>query len=126
MFLQVKVPDMECKFLQFLWRDNPTKPVAFLEYTGIVVGAKTSPTCAKYGLEQIGRDIKDDYPLASKAIAGNFYMDDFAKSVEIKKEAIEFCKQLKVSLMKESFSLTKWISNNGHVMNSFHEIYRAE
>ena len=110
MFLQVKVPSAECKFLRFLWRDDSTKPVKVYEYTRHVFGAKSSPTCANYALQQTGRDNKDFYPLASKAIERNFYMDDFAKSVDTEEEAIELYNQLKTALIKGGFNLTKWIT----------------
>ena len=126
MFLQVKVPSAECKFLRFLWRDDSTKPVKVYEYTRHVFGAKSSPTCANYALQQTGRDDKDFYPLASKAIERNFYMDDFAKSVDTEEEAIELYNQLKTALIKGGFNLTKWITNNSIVMNSFKEGDRAE
>ena len=126
MFLQVKVPSAECKFLRFLWRDDSTKPVKVYEYTRHVFGAKSSPTCANYALQQTGRDNKDFYPLASKAIERNFYMDDFAKSVDTEEEAIELYNQLKTALIKGGFNLTKWITNNSIVMNSFKEGDRAE
>ena len=126
MFLQVKVPSAECKFLRFLWRDDSTKPVKVYEYTRHVFGAKSSPTCANYALQQTGRDNMDFYPLASKAIERNFYMDDFAKSVDTEEEAIELYNQLKTVLIKGGFNLTKWITNNSIVMNSFKEGDRAE
>ena len=65
MFLQVKMRNMECKFLQFPWGDNLTKPVEVFEYTRYVFGAKISPTCANYALQQTESDNEDDYPQAS-------------------------------------------------------------
>ena len=126
MILQVKVPSAECKFLRFLWRDDSTKPIEVYEYTRHVFGAKSSPTCANYALQQTGRDNKDFYPLASKAIERNFYMDGFAKSVDTEEEALELYNQLKTALLKGGFNLTKWITNNSIVMNSFKEGDRAE
>ena len=48
MFLQIKVPIMECNFLKFLKKDNPTKPLEVFEYTRHAFGAKSSTTCANY------------------------------------------------------------------------------
>ena len=53
-------------------------------------------------------------------------MHDFAKSVEAEEEAIELYSQLKVSLQKTGFNLTKWISSIGNVVSSFPENDRAE
>ena len=49
MFLQIAVPQEECKCLRFLWRDEPSDTVGIYEYTRHVFGAKRSPTCANYG-----------------------------------------------------------------------------
>ena len=68
---------------------------------------------------------KDNYPLALKRMARNFYMDGFAKSMETEEETIELYNKLEKSLKKGGFNLTKWVSNNVHVMNSFHENDRA-
>ena len=126
MFLQVKVPPAECKFLQFLWRDDSTKSVEVYEYTRHDFCTKNSPTCANYALQQTGQDNKDVCPLAAFAIARNFDMDDFAKSVDTPKEAIELYNQLKTALKKDGFNLTKWITNDSDVMKSFIEDDRAE
>ena len=93
-FLQVKGPSAECKVLRFFWRDDSTKPVDVNEYTRHVFGANSSPTSANYALQQTGRDNKDVYPLAPKVIERNFFMDDFAKSVDTEKEPIELYIQL--------------------------------
>ena len=94
MFLQVKVPLEDCKVLRFLWRDNPNEPVKVYEYgrqygvcmyvciqVWCIVGAKSSPTCANYALQQVARDNAHEFPQSTKLIRRNFYIDDFVKSV---------------------------------------------
>ena len=98
MFLQVRVPPDDCKYLRFLWRDKLEDDVQVYEYTRHVFGAKSSPTCANHALQQTGHDNKKDYPKAAMAIRRNFYMDDFVKSVETVEEAIELYHQLKKTL----------------------------
>ena len=56
MLLQVKVPPEDCKVLRFLWRDNPNDPFKVYEYGRRNFGAKSSPTCANYSLQQVARD----------------------------------------------------------------------
>ena len=46
-----------------------------------IVGAKSSPTCANYALQQVARDNAHEFPQITKLIRRNFYMDDFVKSV---------------------------------------------
>ena len=68
MFLQVKVPSEECKVLRFLWRDNPNEPVKVYEYGRHIFGAKSSPTCANYALQQVARDNAQESPQITKLI----------------------------------------------------------
>ena len=89
-------------------------------------GAKRSPICANYELQQTGNDNRDDYQLASKSNGRSFYIDDFANSEETEGKAIELFDKSKVSLMEGSSTVTNCISNNGHVMNSLKENDRME
>ena len=118
MFLQVKVPPEDCKVLRFLWRDNTNEPVKVYEYGRHIFGAKSSPTCANYALQQVARDNTQGSPQITKLIRRNFYIDDFVKSVPSAEQAIEIYKLLRAMLARGSFHLTKWISNCEQSMTS--------
>ena len=49
----------------------------------------------------------------------NFYVDDFVKSATTEKETIKVFEQLKQSLRKEGFNLTKWFNNSINMTESF-------
>ena len=112
MFLQVQVPEQDRSCLRFLWRPRTNEPVQIYEYQRHVFGARSSPTCANYALKRVGLDNEEVYPIASKAIRNNFYMDDFIKSVETPEEAKEVFSQLRHLLSQHGFQITKWISNS--------------
>ena len=111
MFLQVTIPPADFKVPRFLWRENITDPISMYEYGRHIFGAKGSPTCVNYSLQQVGRDSRDDIEMAAKLININFYMDDFVKSVASEEEAVEVYKCLRKSLADRGFQLTKWICN---------------
>ena len=115
MFLQVQVPEQDRSCLRFLWRPGTNEPVQIYEYQRQVFGAKSSLTCANYAVKRVGLDNEEVYPIASKAIQNNFYMDDFIKSVETPEEAIEVLSQLRHLLSRHGFQLRKWISNSDEV-----------
>ena len=68
MFLQVKVPPEGCKVLRFLWRDNPNELIKVYEYGRHILGAKCSPSCANYVLQQVAKDNAHDFPQITKLI----------------------------------------------------------
>ena len=66
MFLQVAVPKEEFRDFRFLWRVRPDDNIGIFEYNRHVFGAKSSPTCANYGFQQVEitkRDNKKEFPV---------------------------------------------------------------
>ena len=118
MFLQVKVHPADCKVLRLLWRENNTEPISVYEYERPNFGAKSSPTCVNYALQQVGRDCRDDHGMVSKLINRNFYMDDFVKSVASEEEAVGMYKSLRESLADGGFQLMKWTCKSEKVMET--------
>ena len=117
MFLHLKVPPADCKFLGLLWRRDFDKVIEVYEYTSHIWGAKNS-TSAIYALQQTGFD-KAPYPPASWSIKPKFYVDGFANSVATDEEAIKLYQQLKESLRKGRFNLTNGFSISINVVESF-------
>ena len=56
MFMQVEVPEHEQRFLRFLWREGPSSEIETFQYTRHIFGAKSSPTCANFVVQQTARD----------------------------------------------------------------------
>ena len=69
----------------------------------------------------MGLDNEEEYPIATKAIQNNFYVNDFIKSVETPEEATEVFNQLQPLLSQHGFELKKWISNNDAVTEAIPE-----
>ena len=112
MFLQVAVPSIDSRCLQFLWREDPERRIEVYEYTRHVFGAKSSPTCANYALHQVAKDNTNEDENLVKVVQRNFNMDDFLKSVRTPQEANEIYKKVREILNKGGFKLTKWITSD--------------
>ena len=79
MFLQVKVPEKDRSALCFLWWDKHdiTKPVKEFQLTVHPFGAKSSPFCASFALQQSVGLYQGEYEQqVSEVIKENFYVDD--------------------------------------------------
>ena len=116
-FLQVQVHEEDRSPFRFFWRKTTSEPVKILEYQRHLFGARSSPTCANYALKRVGLDNQDEFSIAAKAIATNFYMDDFIKSFQTPEEGVQNFKQLQPLLAKHGFELKKSICNNEQIQN---------
>ena len=126
MFLQVAVPKDDSRCLQFLWREDPERRIEIYEYTRHVFGAKSSPTCANYALQQVAKDNAVNDENLVKAVQRNFYMNDFLKSVRTPQEAIEIYQKVRDILIKGGFKLTKWITSDEEVKSHIPETDRSK
>ena len=118
MFMQVEVPEHEQRFLRFLWREGPSSEIETFQYTRHIFGAKSSPTCANFVVQQTARDNVKSFPVASKAVFTSFYVDDFLQSVPCESDAVVLASQLVNMLTKGGFNLTKFVTNSLEVYKS--------
>ena len=94
-FMQVGVRKEDRKFLRFLWNDDFNKPPKEFEYQRHIFGARDSPACAIYALQQAARDNAENYPDVLETVTTDFYMDDFVKSVGSTEEALQLHQRLR-------------------------------
>ena len=110
MFLQVGVDKSDQRLLQFLLRADPQDAIGVFQYTRHIFGAKSSPTCANFALQQCAKD-KSDQSVVAKVIMENFYMDNLLVSCENEQELMEIKDGLSSVLQRGDFTLTKWVNN---------------
>ena len=111
MFFQVQVPPEDAKCLRFVWPENQSDDLSTYEYIRHIFGAKDSPTCTNYALQHTATDNEEEFPVASRNVKRNFYMDDFLYSAEIIQEAESLKQNLISPLQKGGFKRSKWQSN---------------
>ena len=116
MFMQVEVPEHEQRFLKFLWREGPSSET--YQYTRHIFGAKSSPTCANFVVQQTARHNVKSFPVASKAVFTSFHVDGFLQSVPCESDAVLIASQLVKMLAEGGFKLTKFVTNSLEVYNS--------
>ena len=108
--MQVGVRKENRKLLRFLWNLDFNKLPNEFEYQRYIFGARDSPACAIYALQQAARDKAENYPDVLEIVTTDFYMDDFVKAVGSSEEALQLHQQQRHVLGNHSFNLIKWCS----------------
>ena len=121
MFSQVFVDERDQNAFRFLWfldNDLDQPPVDYLMRTH-VFGAKSSPCCAAFALRMTATDNlsgADDETI--QTVMRNVYVDDICRSCESVEKTINLVSQLCELLKGGGFYVTKFLSNNKHVLSS--------
>ena len=125
MFCQVKVSPMHRDVLKLLWwkDDDYNQPAEEYRMSVHPFGAKSSPSCAGFCLRKTAEEFD---PETIETIRRNFYVDDCLKSTSDTQKAIRLIEQLRDLLIRRSFRLTKFVSNDVTVLASVPESERAE
>ena len=128
MFHQVKVEPKDCNALRFLWwNENLDQEPEDYQMLVHIFGATSSPSVCRFALERTAEEHGKSYDSETvNTIKENFYVDDFLKSVDSEKNAVELIKQLTSLLKQGGFHLTKWISNTSEVMHTIPNTERAK
>ena len=100
MFHQFHASEPDRNYLHFLWWENgdmSQEPQDFRMKVHLY-GAASSPGCANYGFRSLAKEYEVQYPMASKFVCQNFYVDDGVTSVQsiddairLVQEAMELC-----------------------------------
>ena len=97
------------------------KPPKEFEYQKHTFGARDSPACAIYALQQAARDNAENYPDILDTVTIDFYMDDFVKTVVSTEKALQLHQRLRHVLGSHSFNLIMWCSNSPTFCNELDE-----
>ncbi|KAJ8967930.1 hypothetical protein NQ314_002571 [Rhamnusium bicolor] len=115
MYRQVH-PEYKC-LQNILWRERPDQPISCLQLQTITYGLKSSPFLATRCLVELAHTEEKEFPLASKALLHNTYVDDIICGGDSINEVIQLKNELIAILKKGSFQLHKWCSNHSDILN---------
>ena len=108
MFMQICIRTEDQSCLRFLWPSNNS--VQQFQYTRLIFGARCSPTTAIFVLQETAKDFGNT--ATKDLIFNSFYMDDFVHSFVNEQKAETAVQDLRQTLSKGGFSLTKFVSNS--------------
>lgn len=127
MFHQFHVEEADRNYLHFLWWKNGNLASNPQEYRMKVhlFGATSSPGCANYGLKHIAKENECIYPVGSKFITTDFYVDDGVTSVASTEEAVQLAREARQLCASGGLRLHKFVSNDRVVLDSIPVFERA-
>ncbi|XP_053690446.1 uncharacterized protein LOC128738963 [Sabethes cyaneus] len=111
MYRQVQIHEDDRKYQRILWLNTENKP-AFFELTTVTYGCSSAPYLATRVLIQLATDEATDFPLASKVIQQDSYIDDFLTGGKNSTDVIEIYEQLSEMLRRGGFGVHKFCSNS--------------
>ncbi|XP_075162954.1 uncharacterized protein LOC142235578 [Haematobia irritans] len=125
MFRQIKVCKDHQKYQCILWRDPCNNNINIYKLKTVTYGTTSAPFLAIRVLKQIAKDGKDDYPLASRVIDSDTYVDDVISGCDTVEEAAKLTRQLVLLLGKAGFTLRKWSSNSDKLLSTIPSEFRT-
>ncbi|XP_073845545.1 uncharacterized protein isoform X1 [Musca autumnalis] len=112
MYRQILLDPTQTKFQRILFRKSPSDPVEDYELQTVTFGVNCAPFLALRTLIQLAEDTKDTYPIASKVILENLYVDDVLAGGHSLEDTVKSRKELTAAMESAGFELMKWTAND--------------
>lgn len=107
MYGMILIHRKHTKFQRNLWRADPQDELKTLELLTVTYGTAAAPYLATRTLKQLVLDEGHAYPLASKILENDFYMDDALSGVDTVEDLLQARRELEKLLAKGGFELHK-------------------
>ena len=112
MYRQVFIVDNHRDFQLILWREKPEDPIQIFRLNTITYGTSSAPFSAIRCLSYLSEQFKDIFPIGSKVLNRDFYVDDLLTGANNLTELSTIQSEIKDILSSAGFNLTKWFSNH--------------
>ena len=126
MFRQILISSDDCNYQRIIWREDPSLPIKHYQLCTVTYGTACAPFLSNRVLEQLALDYKDEYPVASKIVLNDFYVDDVLTGNDTESELLQTRDQLIELLSKAGLQLDKWVSNSSLIANSNPDVSQQE
>uniref|UniRef100_A0A8D9E595 Integrase catalytic domain-containing protein n=1 Tax=Cacopsylla melanoneura TaxID=428564 RepID=A0A8D9E595_9HEMI len=126
MYRQILLDPNDRKFQHIFWRQPQTNEILEFELNTVTYGISPSAYQAQRVLKQLVVDEGHNFPLASKAILHDTYIDDVVSGASSEQEALRLQQELVDLLKKGCFELRKWASNSSTLLESVPHDHREK
>lgn len=111
------------KLQHIFYRFSPDEPLVEYEMTTVSFGLSCAPFLAQRVIQQLTYDYGTDFPLSSRALTSQIYIDDIFSGCNSISEGKELISQINNLLQKGGFSVKKWSSNCTDLLSDMPEKY---
>ncbi|KAL7724477.1 hypothetical protein ACLKA6_013879 [Drosophila palustris] len=112
MYRCVRVARPDSLYQCILWRDSPEEDIKVFKLDTVTYGTKSAPFQSVRAMHQLAIDERDAYPIGSRALQQEFYVDDFISGANSVEEARQKMDQTCAILARGQFKLRKWCSSH--------------
>lgn len=117
MYRQISINEDQRDYQRILWRDDPNSKIKHYRLNTVTYGTKSAPYLAVRSLQEVAHINKSEYPLASKIILNDFYVDDLLTGCCTVEEGVKMYSDLNTILNSAGFKLRKWVSNSNEILS---------
>ncbi|GBM29630.1 hypothetical protein AVEN_130104-1 [Araneus ventricosus] len=111
MFRQIEINPSQRKYLKILWKEGPEENVKVFALKTVTYGTTSAPFLATRTLQQLAKDEMENFPIASKVLLEDFYMDDCLSGASDINQFMALKKELGELLLRGGMTLHKWRSS---------------
>lgn len=118
MYRQILLHDSQRSLQRILWRDSPQNELGIYELLTLTYGTAPASFLAIRTIRKLAEDEMNLFPIGSKIILRDFYVDDLLTGASTLSDALEIKTQTVELLAKGGFDLVKWSSNHAALQDS--------
>ena len=107
MFMQCGKGQKDRRYLRFMWRQLNSQELEVYKYQRHIFGAKDSPACSNFVLQQAAKDDIKNHPNSLEIIQRIFYVDEMVASFSDTITAFTTAKDVKDTPKNGKFNLKK-------------------
>lgn len=124
MYRQVLLDDRDCNLQLILWRNNANEHLQAYRLRTVTYGTASAPYLATRCLTYLAEESRVKFPIASRVVTEDFYVDDMITGGGTIEEAVRIRQQVTTLLDKAGFPLHKWCTNDDRILDGVPEMQR--
>ncbi|GFS97487.1 integrase catalytic domain-containing protein [Trichonephila clavipes] len=118
MYRQILINPDQQNLQRIIWKHGPDAEILTYRLKTVTYGLSNAPFLAIRTLQQLAKDEKSRFPLASETLLYDTYMDDIVSGAPDLETAQQLQSQLKDALQSCGMNFHKWSSNSPELLNS--------